>query len=151
MNTLERLNYRKEDFKVIQTMMYRHAGINLHDGKQELVYSRLAKRVRMLGFDNFSDYCSKLSEDSEEVLHCINSMTTNVTSFFRERHHFDFLKNDLLSDPKRQNLRIWSAGCSSGEEPYSIAFTCSGYPSVSTEIIASTVGPLVGQLAPTLR
>ncbi len=137
MNTFERLNYKTEDFKVIQAMMYRHAGINLHDGKQELVYSRLAKRVRTLGFNNFSDYCSRLSEDSEEVLHCINSMTTNVTSFFRERHHFEFLTKEVLSKPETRSLRIWSAGCSSGEEPYSIAFTCAGFPQVSTEIVAT--------------
>lgn len=142
MNTLERLNYQAADFEVIQEVMHRYAGINLHDGKKELVYSRLAKRVRGLGFDNFRDYCRILGSNDDEILHCINSMTTNVTSFFRENHHFEFLKEQLLEKPHSgkagtRRLRIWSAGCSTGEEPYSIAFTCAAYPQIETEIVAT--------------
>ena len=137
MNTLERLNYQPADFQVIQEVMHRYAGINLHEGKKELVYSRLAKRVRGLGFDNFKDYCRILNSDDQEILHCINSMTTNVTSFFRENHHFEFLQEQLLNNPATKKLRVWSAGCSTGEEPYSIAFTCAAYPQVETRIIAT--------------
>lgn len=137
MNTAERLNYQPNDFKVIQSIMYRHAGIQLHDGKQELVYSRLAKRVRNLGFNRFSDYCAILNNDKDEVLHCINSMTTNVTSFFREKHHFEFLQKELFENGSNKKVRIWSAGCATGEEPYSIAFSGSAYPNIDLEIVAS--------------
>ena len=135
-NALERIDYKSDDFRFIQSVMHQHAGINLHDGKKELVYSRLAKRVRGLGLESFRDYCSVLGQDRDEILHCINSMTTNVTSFFRERHHFEFLSNEVLKDAAGK-VRIWSAGCSSGEEPYSIAFTCDKFPQVETEIIAT--------------
>ena len=116
---MDRLAYGREDFRFIQSMMLQHAGINLHEGKQELVYSRLAKRIRSLGMDGFPDYCRYITADDAERLHCINAMTTNVTSFFRESHHFDFLRDTVL--PGAEPLRVWSAGCSTGEEPYSIA------------------------------
>ena len=112
------------------------AGINLHDGKRELVYSRLSKRVRSLGFGSFGDYCSVLAGDQREVLQCINYMTTNVTSFFRENHHFEFLTREVLGKQSGKT-RIWSAGCSSGEEPYSIAFTCEAHPGNLSEIVAT--------------
>lgn len=137
MNTVSRIDYQLEDFKVIQSIMHKHAGISLHDGKQELVYSRLAKRVRTLGYESFREYCDTLDSNDEEVLFCINSMTTNVTSFFREQHHFEFLEQTILQDAANSSLRIWSAGCSSGEEPYSVAFTCGERPDVHTEIIAT--------------
>ena len=106
-----------------------NTGINLTEDKRELVYGRVAKRLRLLGFHSFSDYCMLLRQDNtEEVKHFINSITTNVTSFFRESHHFEYLANEVIPDIIRKNagetrpqLRIWSAGCSSGEEPYSIA------------------------------
>lgn len=133
----ERLDYQNSDFEFIQQVMSEHAGIDLHDGKKELVYSRLAKRVRSLGLNSFRDYCSILGSDQLEISHCINFMTTNVTSFFRERHHFDFLEREVLSANTSGRLRIWSAGCSTGEEPYSIAFTCAAFPKIGTRIIAT--------------
>ncbi len=136
-NAMERLDYRNADFEFIQQVMSDHAGIDLHDGKKELVYSRLAKRVRSLGLTNFRDYCSVLGQDSLEITRCINSMTTNVTSFFREQHHFEFLKKEMLAGNTTGRLRIWSAGCSTGEEPYSIAFTCADYPEVDVSIHAT--------------
>ena len=137
MGAAERLEYKSSDFKFIQKVMHQHAGINLNDGKKELVYSRLAKRVRGLGLRNFREYCSVLETNKFEVHNCINSMTTNVTSFFRENHHFDFLKSDVLPQAKGAPLRIWSAGCSTGEEPYSIATTCQSVGALNTEIVAT--------------
>lgn len=134
---VDRLHYQAEDFKFIQAMMHKHAGINLHDGKKELVYSRLAKRIRGLGFHSFRDYCELLDADDHEILHCINFMTTNVTSFFRESHHFEFLEKEVYGQPGNKHVRIWSAGCSSGEEPYSIAFTAEKFSGIETEVLAT--------------
>jgi len=107
-----------------------HTGISLSSAKRGMVYSRLARRLRRLGLDNFSEYCKLLvsGEDQTELGMFTNSITTNLTSFFRESHHFDYLANQLLPEcaslnKQTRRLRIWSAGCSSGEEPYSIAMT----------------------------
>ncbi len=105
------------------------AGINLHAGKKELVHARLAKRVRKLGLRSYKDYLRYVREDEtgEELTNMLDALSTNVTSFFRENDHLHYLKDSvlprLMSKASRQEarLRIWSAGCSSGEEPYSIA------------------------------
>lgn len=122
-------NLTERDFNTIRKLVYDHTGINLSEGKRDMVYSRLAKRLRQLGLETFGDYCALLeNESSDELGNFMNSVTTNLTSFFREEHHFEYLKNELL--PKlmkirdgERTIRIWSAGCSSGEEPYSIAMT----------------------------
>ncbi len=119
----------ERDFNTIRKLVYDHTGINLSEGKRDMVYSRLAKRLRQLGLETFGDYCALLeNESSDELGNFMNSVTTNLTSFFREEHHFEYLKNELL--PKlmkirdgERTIRIWSAGCSTGEEPYSIAMT----------------------------
>jgi len=119
----------ERDFNTIRKLVYDHTGINLSEGKRDMVYSRLAKRLRQLGLETFGDYCALLeNENSDELGNFMNSVTTNLTSFFREEHHFEYLKSELL--PKlmkirdgERTIRIWSAGCSSGEEPYSIAMT----------------------------
>lgn len=117
------------DFQKIKQLVVEHTGICLSDGKQDMVYSRLAKRLRQLDLDGFSQYLDLLTGgDEAEMGNFINSVTTNLTSFFREQHHFDYLKRDLLPQLMKKNgdsrvIRIWSAGCSTGEEPYSIAMT----------------------------
>ncbi|HSG90372.1 MAG TPA: protein-glutamate O-methyltransferase CheR [Pseudomonadales bacterium] len=118
------------DFAYISELMGRRVGINLTERKRELVYGRLSSRIRTLGLDSFRAYCEVLGGDEEEIARCINSLTTNVTRFFREDHHFDFLRTwirerDAAVDKGHgeRSLRIWSAGCSSGEEAYSIAIT----------------------------
>ena len=121
--------FTDDDFNFLSELAVKTAGINLTTDKRELVYGRVSKRLRILDIDNFKDYCKLLKKkNSEESLHFINSITTNVTSFFRENHHFEYLANNVIPDIIKSNaglstprLRIWSAGCSTGEEPYSIA------------------------------
>jgi chemotaxis protein methyltransferase CheR len=109
-------------FKKICDLIYSITGIRLSDGKEELVKSRLAKRLRTLGLRNYDDYLELIEQDKKgsELKLMIDSLTTNKTSFFREMPHFDYLKSAVLPGVARK-LRIWSAGCSTGEEPYSIA------------------------------
>jgi chemotaxis protein methyltransferase CheR len=118
------------DFVRIATMLYEQAGITLSESKSTLVYSRLAKRIRTLGLPSFAAYCDLVARpgEGEERGRMLNSLTTNLTRFFREPHHFDHLRDEVLApmaDKVRAGarLRIWSAGCSSGQEPFSIAFT----------------------------
>lgn len=121
--------FTDEDFEFLSQLASQQAGINLTPDKRELVYGRVAKRLRLLKINNFKDYCSLLKKkDSEESSHFINSITTNVTSFFRENHHFEYLADKVIPEIIKKNsntshprLRIWSAGCSTGKEPYSIA------------------------------
>lgn len=118
------------DFKRIVAIVRESTNIHLTDAKRNLVYGRLGRRLRSLGFSNFEDYCALLEspEGEAEREMMINAITTNLTGFFREKHHFDFLEAKILSGlrdspPPGRRLRLWSAGCSSGEEPYSIAMT----------------------------
>lgn len=122
-------DFTDRDFSKIVGLVREHTGINLNDGKRDMVYSRLARRLRQLNLTYFKDYCSLLEDSNNpEIGNFINSVTTNLTAFFREDHHFQYLKNTLLPSLMKINqdtrrIRIWSAGCSTGEEPYSIAMT----------------------------
>jgi len=126
---LREFAFSDQDFNFLRTLVHRHTGISLSDAKRELVYGRLSRRLRALGLDSFRDYRNVLTSDPEgqEMVEFCNAITTNLTSFFRESHHFDHLREQVLvplaTRPPGQRLRIWSAGCSSGEEPYSIAIT----------------------------
>lgn len=116
------------DFQRIVALIGKHAGINLGEAKRNLVYGRLVRRLRSLNIASFEDYIEHIEEpESAELEHFINSLTTNLTSFYRERHHFDFLREHLLPELSRRKkgepILAWSAGCSTGEEPYSIAMT----------------------------
>jgi len=118
------------DFKQIVAIVRENTNIHLTDAKRNLVYGRLGRRLRTLGFQSFQDYCALLEspEGEAEREMMINAITTNLTGFFREQHHFDFLESKILAGlrdrpPPGRRLRVWSAGCSSGEEPYSIAMT----------------------------
>jgi chemotaxis protein methyltransferase CheR len=117
-----------QHFTHIRDIAYRLTGITLSDHKQNMVYGRLARRLRALGLSHFDDYCDLLYEQSPEITEFINAITTNLTAFFREMHHFEYLKKSILpalavKNAKTRRLRIWSAGCSTGEEPYSLAMT----------------------------
>lgn len=122
-------HYTKSDFEFIKKLVYKVSGINLSDAKSDMVYSRLARRLRALKLTDVKSYCNYLETHQEDELeHAINAITTNLTHFFREKHHFDLLKSRIIPEvvknqPRGKKLRIWSAGCSTGEEPYSIAMT----------------------------
>ncbi|HEY3383257.1 MAG TPA: CheR family methyltransferase [Vicinamibacterales bacterium] len=122
-----------EEFQAFQELIYRVVGISLGPSKVQLVASRLAKRLRHLGMETYADYYHYLTTEDpggDELTEMVNCITTNKTSFFREGHHFEFLGGPFLTDlvkastlgrPRR--LDVWSAGCSTGEEPFSIAMT----------------------------
>lgn len=117
------------------------------DGKQDMVYGRLARRLRELSLPGFDSYMSIIEKDDEdELIHLVNAITTNLTSFFREEHHFEYLQESVFPELLKTNaatkkIRIWSAGCSTGEEPYSIAMTVldffSGHQDWDVKIIAT--------------
>jgi len=116
--------FTKADFEKVKTLIYRHAGIALGDSKQNMVYSRLARRLRANKLTRFSDYLQVIEGDKgEELQTFVNSLTTNLTSFFREQHHFPILAGLLRNLAARAEIRIWCAAASTGEEPYSIAIT----------------------------
>jgi chemotaxis protein methyltransferase CheR len=122
--------FTETDFRKISAMVHGDAGIHLPDAKATLVYSRLAKRLRALGLTSFKDYCALVADSNgvDERQKMLAALTTNVTRFFREPHHFDHLREKLLPPllegvQRGGKVRIWSAACSSGQEPFSIAMT----------------------------
>ncbi|MDR3055321.1 MAG: chemotaxis protein CheR [Zoogloeaceae bacterium] len=112
------------DFEQVRKLIYEHAGIMLSPTKQDMVYSRLAKRLRERGMKTFSDYLALLKRsDKAEWEEFVNSLTTNLTSFFREPHHFPILSAYLKKLQGKPSIKIWCCASSTGEEPYSIAMT----------------------------
>ena len=117
------------DFDQIRSLASEFTGISLSEHKKEMVYSRLARRLRALEISEFSDYINYLkSNERQELGNFVNSITTNLTSFFRENHHFEYMKSTVIPELAAlhrldKKIRVWSAGCSTGEEPYSIAMT----------------------------
>jgi chemotaxis protein methyltransferase CheR len=125
---LREFAFGDEDFQALRVLVKSLTGINLSDQKRELVYGRLARRLRTLQLRSFAEYRERLEHDGQEVAEFCNAITTNLTSFFREPHHFQYLREHMLAPflagrGGGRRLRIWSAGCSTGEEPYSIAMT----------------------------
>ena len=121
---------RRRDFEALCSLVHEMAGINLHQGKQELVRARLSKRMRSLHLYDLSEYLQYVEEDKTqaELITMLDTLSTNLTSFFREKKHFEFVKNvvipEIVSRAGRTGsypLRVWSAGCSTGEEPYTLA------------------------------
>ena len=131
------------DFQRVQKLIYQRAGISLHDGKRAMVYSRLSRRLRETGDTSFADYLNGLERASgaageAEWQEFINCLTTNLTSFFREEHHFHALAEALKACGGRP-VRMWCNAASTGEEPYSIAMTliengCAGSTLLATDI-----------------
>jgi chemotaxis protein methyltransferase CheR len=127
----------EKEFNLFRDIIYRQTGIQMTEKKRNLIVARLSKRLRALNLSNFSEYYEYLNtsfDAPDELNNLINRITTNKTDFFREKHHFDFLVNEIFPsfiDSARKSgarrLRIWSAGCSSGEEPYSIAMTVADF------------------------
>jgi chemotaxis protein methyltransferase CheR len=120
-------DFTDRDFNHLRELVGKHTGISLADNKKELVYGRISRRLRALKMNSFEAYRTLLENgDKAELEEFTNLITTNLTSFFREPHHFDFLKDKILPELQKsrrdsKKIRIWSAGCSTGEEPYSIA------------------------------
>ncbi len=127
MQACREFEFSDKEFSLMQELVRVHTGIHLSEQKQDLVYGRLSRRLRALGLKSFQDYCKLIETGHQgELEKFTNAITTNLTSFFRESHHFDFLATHLIpqlikNNAQSRRLRIWSAGCSTGEEPYSIA------------------------------
>jgi chemotaxis protein methyltransferase CheR len=123
---LREYEFSDQDFQRVRALVREQIGISLADSKRELVYGRLSRRLRALGLTGFHSYLRLIEHNTDELQQLCNAITTNLTAFFRERHHFDYLTQELLPALERDNadsrrIRIWSAGCSTGEEAYSIA------------------------------
>ena len=115
-----------QEFRLFREMMFSHAGISMSDAKKQLVAGRLAKRLRHLELESYRVYFDRLRHDKAEMQTAVDLLTTNETYFFREPKHFNFLKEVVLPEMRQQaNIRIWSAACSSGEEPYTLAMVLS--------------------------
>lgn len=113
------------EYSTIRDIVYESAGISLGDNKKELVHARLSKIMRKRGISGFSEYIKLLADDSSgnELVTLMDAISTNVTHFFRENQHFEFLTQTIRENGQTSDLAIWSAGCSSGEEPYTLAIT----------------------------
>ena len=117
-------SFSAADFQRISKLIYQYAGISLSPVKQDMVYSRLARRLRATGKNSFADYLDALEKDrGDEWERFVNSLTTNLTSFFREPHHFPIFADHLQKIGTRRPIRVWCSAASTGEEPYSIAMT----------------------------
>ncbi len=140
-------NLTKEEFHLISSLVYEKFGINLGEQKRTLVIERLQKELRQGGFSSFKEYYDHVMQDTtgQALLTMIDRISTNHTFFFREKAHFDLLTAEVLPKTLQklpgagQNLRFWSAGCSSGEEPYSLAMTISEF-----------LGPRINNLTPSI-
>ena len=156
MNSYELKN---SDFEKISKLIYEQCGINLHEGKRELVKARLGKRLRAGNYNSFSDYCHYVTtaEGTDELIAMIDSISTNLTSFFREESHFVRLKLIISSILEKNNphgfkgrFKMWSAGCSTGEEPYTLAITVketAGQKPFEATILATDISTKVLRIA----
>ncbi len=152
----------KKDFERLSRFIYAELGIKLPDGKTTMLEGRLSKRLRHLGLESYGDYCDYLFSQhgrDHEMVHLINAVTTNKTDFFREPAHFTYLTQTALPEILRQGtaergkLRIWSAGCSSGEEPYTLAMVLSEFSAqhaqgrIMPQILATDISQRVLDMA----
>lgn len=138
--------FTDDDFEQVKALVNRHSGIHLPESKSNLVYGRLCRRLRSLQLQSFREYLNYLHEhEDSELTEFLNCVTTNQTSFFRENHHFEVLRDRVLPElisvaRVRRQLRLWSAGCSTGEEAYSLAM-------VLREVLSDNTGWNVKVLA----
>ncbi|MDX9822660.1 MAG: protein-glutamate O-methyltransferase [Syntrophales bacterium] len=151
MNSLE---MRDIDFEKISRLVYGQCGINLHEGKKELVKARLGKRLREGNFRSFADYYKFVTTEdgTDELISMIDSISTNLTFFFREESHFQKLRQIIekrrssSGEKGAEKISIWSAGCSTGEEPYSLAITlreCENGRPIDARIVATDISTRV--------
>jgi chemotaxis protein methyltransferase CheR len=153
---LREFQFTEKDFNRVAKLVGQHAGISLPFHKEALVYGRLARRLRALGLKSMREYLELLDDEtSPEFTFFVNALTTNVTSFFREDHHFQYLANEFLPEMCRGKrdikLRFWSAGCSKGMEPYSLAIVLYEYMEkfgpIDAKILATDLDSSVVEIA----
>lgn len=143
----------QSDFERIALVAKSGWGLNLDQAKRPLIKSRLTKRLRALALPNFATYCELIeANDEHEISHFVTALTTNVTSFYRENHHFEHLESDIIPNliaraKQGERVRFWSAGCSSGQEPYSLAGAILDHDNnvarYDLKILATDIDPLV--------
>ena len=142
--------FTQADYDRVTTHAYRIAGIHLGDSRKEMVYSRLSREVRRLRLSSVAAYLDYLDKAGQhEWTRFVNVLTTNLTSFFRESHHFSILTEKVLPHAARP-VRIWSCGCASGEEPYSVAISCYEYlgdDATAVSILATDINTSILQQA----
>ncbi|WP_019956146.1 CheR family methyltransferase [Yoonia vestfoldensis] len=150
--TAREYQFTDNDFRLIAELAHKRYGLHLQPSKKPLVYSRLTKRLRALALPDFESYCALLSDprSQDEQSHLLSALTTNVTHFFRERHHFTFLREHILPElfekaKKGTPIRIWSSACSAGQEAYSIAAmirdACPDASRLDIKVLATDVDP----------
>lgn len=142
--------FTAEDFERIRKLIHEHAGIALSPAKQDMVYSRLTRRLRLCGETSFASYLTRVERDRGEWEAFVNSLTTNLTSFFREAHHFDLLAEQMRAIGPGRKINIWCCAASTGEEPYSLAITaCETFRTLTppVTILASDVNTEVLEVA----
>lgn len=123
-NDHREFHFTSQDFERIRKLIYDRAGISLSPAKQDMVYSRLARRLRATGTSHFSDYLARLEKGDEAEMEAFtNSLTTNLTAFFREGHHFPLLAEHVKKHMGKHPISLWCSASSTGEEPYSMAMT----------------------------
>ncbi|WP_299815746.1 protein-glutamate O-methyltransferase [uncultured Jannaschia sp.] len=146
--------FTDRDFRTIAALAHENFGLFLEPCKKQLAYSRLARRLRFLGLETFGEYCDMLRGPlgEDELREMLSALTTNVTQFFRERHHFDQLRAEILPELLRRakagrRVRLWSAGCSAGQEAYSLALTilelCPEVSKYDLRILATDIDPVI--------
>ncbi|HEX7828465.1 MAG TPA: protein-glutamate O-methyltransferase CheR [Thermoanaerobaculia bacterium] len=140
------------EFRLVREFMHREAGISLSDQKRSLVMGRLSPRLRALSLSTFGDYFEHVLADRDEAVRMIDAICTNETHFFREPKQFEYLQQQIIPSwiaqaadgKRRKQVRVWSAACSTGEEPYSIAMTLlAALPDWHIEILASDLSTKV--------
>ena len=151
------LRLKKNEFEQMAQIIYSQCGINLEESKKIMLESRLGKRLRALNLTSFEKYIDFLTSSEgleKEMVHMIDVVTTNKTDFFREPHHFDYLNDNVLPEfhhSSERTFRVWSAACSTGEEPYTLAMVLQEYanhnPRFEYEILASDISTQVLQKA----
>ena len=156
--TLNSCDLTERQFNTISDLVKDLCGINLHQGKKELVKARLTKRIHHLGLESFAQYIEFIgtADGGAEILAMLDALSTNLTFFFRETAHFDLLRGQVAPEMIRRHaqdrkLRLWSAGCSSGEEPYSLAIVMNevlkGAPTWNCQILATDLSGRMLDLA----
>jgi chemotaxis protein methyltransferase CheR len=134
MSNEREFSFTQKDFTFLSKIIHERTGIVVSDDKFNMFYSRLSRRVRSLKLTSFQEYCAVVRDEREgnETSELINAITTNLTSFFRENHHFEYLSDTVFPELTHKNsdrkIKLWSAGCSTGEEPYSLAITMKESP-----------------------